>query len=138
MTSDRTPPPVYKRYHTRLLVDRFSECFRFYRDVLALPVRYRNETTGYAEFKSDGVHLALFSRQDMAAAIGHSGPEGDPETLDRAVIVLRVDDVDSTAAGIQQRGGRLQSPPTYRPDWGCRTAHFRDPDGNLIEINGDL
>jgi catechol 2,3-dioxygenase-like lactoylglutathione lyase family enzyme len=25
-----------------------------------------------------------------------------------------------------------------RPEWGIRTAHFRDPDGNLIEINQPL
>lgn len=27
---------------------------------------------------------------------------------------------------------------TRLPDWGIRTAHLRDPDGNLIEINQPL
>lgn len=31
-----------------------------------------------------------------------------------------------------------ETPSQDRPDWGVRVAHFRDPDGNLIEINQNL
>jgi len=32
----------------------------------------------------------------------------------------------------------FETEPTDRSVWGIRTAHFRDPDGNLIEINHAL
>ncbi|WP_343423381.1 hypothetical protein [Candidatus Flexifilum breve] len=28
--------------------------------------------------------------------------------------------------------------PTNRPDWSMRTVHFRDPDGNLVELFSGL
>ena len=36
------------------------------------------------------------------------------------------------------RGARPVAPPVDRPAWGIRTAHYRDPDGNLVEINKPL
>lgn len=138
MTATEMPPPLFKRFHLRLLVDRFDECFRFYRDVLGLGVRYGDENAAYAEFKTAGVHLALFGRQAMAAAVGQPVRTRPSHHCGDAVIVLRVDDVDATVNRIQKRGGKVMVPATDRPDWGCRTAHLRDPEGNLIEINGDF
>ena len=36
------------------------------------------------------------------------------------------------------KGVTVLVPPTDHPDWGIRTVHFRDPDGNLIEVNQNL
>ena len=33
-----------------------------------------------------------------------------------------------------QKGVEFAVGPTDRPDWYLRTAHFRDPEGNLIEL----
>jgi lactoylglutathione lyase len=116
----------------RLLVDNFDACFRFYRDVLGLPVGFGGEGDVYADFRiGNDVSLALFGRRDMAAAIGEqeSSARGD-----QVVITFQVDDLDSAAARLREHNVELVAPPTDRPDWGERTAHLRDPDGNLVEI----
>ena len=67
---------------------------------------------------------------------------GDPvsihahaDTLHRPV---EVEDVAAACRHLQSHGIPLTTPMTDHPDWGIRTAHFRDPDGNLIEINCSL
>jgi predicted enzyme related to lactoylglutathione lyase len=57
---------------------------------------------------------------------------------DRLVLVLAVDDVDRFAGELTANGVKLLSPPEDRPDWGIRTAHFRDPEGNLVEMYAPL
>ncbi|MBX6169810.1 MAG: VOC family protein [Thermobispora bispora] len=52
------------------------------------------------------------------------------------MLVLTVDDVDKAAQIAAEHGGRIVAPPSPRPEWGptCRTAHLRDPDGNMVEL----
>lgn len=130
--------PTIQRFHIRLLVTRFRECFRFYRDILALPVRYGDENADYAEFKSGGVHLALFRRHLMAEVLATDGLPAASPAQDTAAIVLRVADAAETYTELTAKGAEFTAPPADRPLWGCRTAHLRDPDGNLIEFNSDL
>ena len=121
--------------YTRLLVAEFDVCFRFYRDVLELPVKLGSEQGPYAEFSTGAVCLALFSNQEMSEAIG---TQDLPETVvgkDRVCLVFAVSDVDATARRLEEKGVALAARPTDRPNWDVRTAHFRDPEGNLIEIN---
>lgn len=126
--------------HVRLLVSDFPACFRFYRDVLGLSPTFGTEHDGYADFAATadaagGVSLALFDAAEMAAALGVArAPAGG----DRVCLVLRVPDVDAAAAEVTRRGGVLATSPTDRPEWGLRTAHVRDPEGNLVEIYHDL
>ena len=54
------------------------------------------------------------------------------------VFVFAVENVDAICQQLQAKGIQLTVGPTDRPDWGIRTAHLRDPDGNLIEINQPL
>ena len=39
---------------------------------------------------------------------------------------------------LRAQGVALVAEPQDRSDWMIRTAHFRDPDGNLIEINSSI
>ena len=57
---------------------------------------------------------------------------------DTAVVVLVTSDVNAAADALRAKGVMLVSEPADRPDWGIRTAHFRDPAGHLIEINCPL
>jgi lactoylglutathione lyase len=118
----------------RLLVTNFDATFRFYRDVLGLEVGFGQEGDVYADFKlSDDTTLALFGRQDMASAIGTAAPL-HADALDRVAVVFAVDDLQATVDRLTEHGVELVAPPTDRPEWGMRTAHFRDPDGTLLEI----
>ena len=127
-----------KRSHIRLLVVNFKSCFCFYRDKLGLPVRYGQEDSVYAEFKTPGLHLALFKRQLMAEVLGRQKNPLHSEIQDPQVIVLRVDNLDMAFAFLKGRGVCFETEPVNRVDWNCRTAHFRDPDGNVWELNADL
>lgn len=119
----------------RLLVTNFDGCFRFYRDVLALPIGFGNEGDVYADFKLGGdLTLALFARQAMAESVGTTNLPLTANSQDRTVVVFGVDDLQATVARLQAHGVELVAEPTDRPEWGMRTAHFRDPDGNLLEI----
>jgi catechol 2,3-dioxygenase-like lactoylglutathione lyase family enzyme len=128
----------YQLAYTRLLVSRFQECFRFYRDVLGLKATYGEEDGSYADFEAGSTTLALFERQLMAEAIGSTGLPSHVECQDRAALIFLVPDVDKAYEQLQQKGVPFITQPTDRTDWGIRTAHFRDPDGNLLEIYAAL
>ena len=128
----------FKRFHLRLLVGCFPECFRFYRDVLGLPVRYGDETSAYAEFKSEAVHIALFQREQMAAVVHREALPAVSVSQDQVAVILRVEDVGAVYEKLLAAGAAFVTGPCERPEWNCRTAHLRDPDGNLIELNSDL
>ncbi|MFJ5547440.1 VOC family protein [Streptomyces sp. NPDC093225] len=122
--------------HPRLLVDRFPESFRFY-DALLPELLGATRTRGTAEgpyaswdLGTEGL-IALFDRAAMAASMAV-----EPPAAGGALLVSRVADVDDAFARCLARGAAEVSPPTARPAWGptMRTAHVRDPEGNLWEL----
>jgi lactoylglutathione lyase len=125
--------------HIRLLTNQFPEMFRFYRDALDLRVRWGDEDGAYADLDTGtGVDIAIFSRERIAQMVG---TETQPEfsgAQDRVMLIVAVDDVDFRANRLIEHGAALVNPPADQPDHGIRSAHLRDPDGNLIEINSEL
>jgi catechol 2,3-dioxygenase-like lactoylglutathione lyase family enzyme len=128
----------YTYDYTRLLVNDFAACFRFYRDILEFTPRYGDEQSVYAEFESGAVTLALFDRKAMADALGDPSVAGGGAGADRVTLIFAVPHVDDAFRELQGKGVSFVAEPTDRPEWTIRTAHFRDPDGNLIEINTPL
>jgi catechol 2,3-dioxygenase-like lactoylglutathione lyase family enzyme len=124
--------------HVRLLVDDFAACFRFYRDVLGFPVLWGDESGDYADFEAGDAKLALYRRGLMAEAVGSAGKPLAADAMDRAAVIFAVDSVDRVCDELRGKGVALETEPENRPTWGVRTAHFRDPDGNLNEINTEL
>ncbi|MER7757073.1 VOC family protein [Kitasatospora sp. NPDC097643] len=129
--------------YPRLLVTRFAECFGFYRAVLP-PLTGATLVKGtpdgpYANWDvDDQAVLVLYDRAAMAGALGTAGLPARPATpaQDAAMLVFRVDDVDRAFALCRHHGGTPVVDPTDRPEWGpgLRSAHLRDPDGHLIEL----
>ncbi|MER7769298.1 VOC family protein [Kitasatospora sp. NPDC096140] len=129
--------------YPRLLVTRFADCFAFYGAILppftgAALVKGTPEGP-YANWDvADQAVLVLFDRSMMAATLGTAGSPTRPATptQDSAMLVFRVDDVDSAVDLCLRHGGTLAVKATDRPEWGpnLRTAHLRDPDGHLIEL----
>ncbi|MGE5602763.1 MAG: VOC family protein [Nitrososphaerales archaeon] len=131
-----------KLTHVRLLVNDFDACFRFYRDVMGFEVVWGAEGSSYADFKSrrGEAMVALFGRQAMADTfgMGELPPEPPCPCQDRTMLVFEAADLDSTVAALRARGVDFVADLQDQPDWGIRTAHLRDPDGNLIELNSPL
>ena len=126
---------MFQSPHIRLLVDDFPACFRFYRDTLGFSPTFGAEDDVYADFETGGQGIALFARSLMADAVGGNASR---DIQDAAVLVLATQNVDEAADTLRAKGVALATEPTDRPLWGIRTAHFRDPDGHLIEINCPL
>jgi lactoylglutathione lyase len=123
--------------YVRVLVDRFTECLRFYREIMGFEVLWGEDSNVYAEFKvGPATRLALCARQVIAEVPGVSAQPAPAS--DRCMLVFEVDDVDRKAAEFARLGVHLIAEPVDRPAWNVRTAHLRDPEGNLIEINRPL
>lgn len=128
--------------HPRLLVGRFAECFRFYDAVLPEllgAVRQKGDESGpYANWDvADQAVLVLFDRAAMAAAVGTAQlPAVPPPAQDGVMFVCLVADVDAGYARCLAAGALPVAAPADRPAWGpgLRTAHLRDPEGTLIEL----
>jgi catechol 2,3-dioxygenase-like lactoylglutathione lyase family enzyme len=128
--------------HPRLLVGRFADTFRFYDAVLPPLVGAtltRGDASGpYASWDvgTEGV-LMLLDRAAMAGITGTADlPAAPAPAQDRAMLVSRVPDVTAGYDLCLRHGALPVAPPADRPEWGptMRTAHLRDPDGNLLEL----
>ena len=123
--------PGMELTQVRLIVSDFAGCFRFYRDVLGLKPQFDDDSGPYAKFSPDegAAAIALHDRTDLVRSV----PALADVAGDRALVVLKVDDVDAYAAEIAARGAVLLGEPTEM--WGrLRVAYLRDPEGNLIEL----
>lgn len=121
--------------YVRLLVKDFAACHRFYSRVLGFATRFGGEDGVYDEFDTGAITLAIFSRKMMAQAVGSTSLPPEAPAQDRAVLIFAVESVDETAAKLKAAGVVFTKEPHDQQAWMIRVAHFRDPDGNLIEIN---
>jgi len=128
---------MFKFTHTRLLVSKYKECFRFYRDVMGFKPTYGTEDGTYADFAANEVTIALFAKKEMSTLLGTT-QKTSRSGQDVMSLIFEVSSVDEAYQLLKTKGVKFVLLPTDRPDWGIRTAHFRDPDGNLIEINQEL
>lgn len=126
--------------HLRLLVNDFPKEFRFFRDVLGFQSTFGGENDAYADFDCNGFTIALFVKKaqadDYEAHGGAKSPAGD--NAENAALIFGVADVDDICNVLKSKGVNFLDEPHDRKDWGIRVAHFRDPEGNLIEINRGL
>jgi catechol 2,3-dioxygenase-like lactoylglutathione lyase family enzyme len=116
----------------RLVVQDFGACFRFYRDVLGLKPQVDDDAGPYGKLSlpEGGAAIALQAREHLA----QDAPWlRGPGTGDRALIVLKVDDLDAVGAQLHSRGARWETEP--QTQWErLRVAYLRDPEGNLVEF----
>ena len=115
----------------RLLADDFGSMFRFYRDVLGLKPQVDDDRGPYGKLSppSGNAAIALQSRAHLRESL----PTLTAGAPDKALIALKVDDVDATLAKLRERGVVPLSEPTVQ--WGrMKVAYLRDPEQNLIEL----
>lgn len=123
---------------TRLLVADFGNCFRFYRDVMGFQPGFGTEDDTYADFIVGETNISLFDKNEMSQTLGTLDRPARPNSQDHICLTFGVESVDTFYKTLLAKGVTVLVPPTDHPDWGIRTVHFRDPDGNLIEVSQDL
>ncbi len=128
-----------KLNNIRLLVNDFDRCFLFYKDILGLEATWGNLGGVYASFNI-GLEsgLGLFKADLMDTVLGENPKTTTKKTADRFAIIISVENIDNTYNILKGRGVEFITEPKDMPDWGIRVAHFRDPEGNLIEVYTDL
>ena len=99
----------------------------FYVELLG--IRATGDDT-HVELVLEGASLTIFSAQGMEemapGSMRHAGRGA-------MTIGFQVEDVDAEWRRLQQLGVRPVKPPESYP-WGTRSAWFRDPDGNIINL----
>lgn len=117
---------------TRLLVDDLQASRAFYKDTLGL--RLDTENDKYVQFTlSEHKTLGLL---DPSIMPGMNQPDSEApiERKDNIALVFAVINVDKTKELLEKKGAVFITDAVDRPAWGFRTAHLRDPDGNIIEL----
>ena len=126
----------------RLLVSDFDECFRFYSEKLGLDITWGKIGGDYASFdiglESNKMGLSIFKSDLMAKEIGNQEKSLPINCREKSVIVIQVDNVDEVFKKLTGNGISFISEPKDIAGWGSRIAHFRDPEGNLIELYCEL
>ncbi|MGD1867038.1 MAG: VOC family protein [Phormidesmis sp.] len=123
-----------KAAHTRLFVADVGACARFYRDILKFePVTIQIEK-GYAEFKMAGLHLSIFSQQEMAEILRTSSRPAASNSQDNVGLILHVDNLDDIYHELRHANVDFAEPPTQNKEFALKVAYFRDPAGTLIGL----
>ena len=120
--------------HTRLMVADMAASIHFYHDLLGLPIHTRTEGDIYVEFAPSPATLSLYRKDFMTGIVGTAELPTTAQAQDAVLIWFGVDNVDEVYETLRAKGVNFVVPPTDRAAWALRTAHLRDPDGNLIEI----
>jgi len=92
----------------------------------------------YVDFKVGAVNISLFDQHEMSEAVHTAHLPSRAEAQDKVAWFFAVEDVEAVCRKVKSKGIRLEVESVDHADWGVRTAHFRGPDGNLIEINQPL
>ena len=122
-----------------MLVDKFDECFRFYRDIMGFTVTWGEEGSYYATFIVDSINkLSIFDRNSMADVIGKNDLTNESVSKDRFAITFGVDDISNFVSELRKNGVEFVTPLIEKHDWGIRTIFMRDPDGTLLQIESDM
>ena len=120
--------------YTRLNVKNFETCKAFYKNVLGLVLKFEDNMDEYAEFDTGTTLITLFNRNRLTEFI----PQRESLSYDtdsaKAVLSFQVNDLKATISHLQAHDVEMLNPPTGYPDRGFLSTCFRDPDGNLIEL----
>lgn len=124
----------FQYIYTRLNVENFQACKAFYRDVLGLSVKFEDDMDEYVEFDTGSIYITLFNRKKITDFIIKDEFLSYDSHSARIVLSFQVRNVEEMIFYLQSHGVEMLNPPTSYPDRGFISTCFRDPDGNLIEL----
>jgi catechol 2,3-dioxygenase-like lactoylglutathione lyase family enzyme len=118
-----------------LFVADLDRAKAFYRDTFGMKMEFEDQASAGFEFENTLlILLTIAGAQDLLSqsAVAVQRPTGSSSQL-----VAFVEDVDAIYAELVDRGVEFVRKPIDR-EWGLRTAHFKDPDGNIWEVAQSL
>lgn len=116
-----------KVYALRVFVDNWLAACDFYEHVLKLPLAFKDEGFGWAEFDAGGAKFGVERVDEDASAESKA-------LVGRFLgVSLQVDDAEKTASELMAQGVVFTMGPE-KQDWGGVLAHFKDPCGNVITL----
>jgi predicted enzyme related to lactoylglutathione lyase len=101
----------------------------FYEQVLELPLQFRDEAMGWAQFDAGGTSLAV-------ERVTPGDAEGEALSGRFVGASLHTADIEAVYQSLCERGVKFVSAPEHQP-WGGMLAHFEDPAGNVLTLLGD-
>ena len=106
----------------------------FYERAFDWPRNPRIDYTNYVELlPPGGGAVGLFEAEGYSQLVGADSAPIPDDRVAPAYVYVRVDDVESAAARVEEAGGRPLSRLASR-SWGEDAAWFADPDGNVIAV----
>jgi catechol 2,3-dioxygenase-like lactoylglutathione lyase family enzyme len=125
--------------YTRLNVEDYVACKLFYQNVLGFKVLYANDDSEYAELDTGETRITLLNRARLREFIGATEAVTYAQHEAKMALTFCVDNLDEAIAQLKTHNIPLVNNPWQRMEDGLMqggsiTACFRDPDGNLIEL----
>lgn len=122
----------------RILVRKnYGECFDFYTKKMGLTAVWGDRNGPYTSFAVSGDTppcFAIFSGDAMPMFQGYTQPNADTQP-DTVVAVIPTNDLDGDYLRLKEAGVPFLGEPQSIKEWGMRCTYFRDPEGNLFELN---
>lgn len=129
------------RFHEttiRVLVRKdYGACYDFYTEKMGLVAVWGGRGGPYTSFaiKADAPPcFAIFAGANMSDFPCYQQPEANTQP-DTFVAVIPTDDLDGDYQRLKSAGVEFMSEPRPMEGWGMRCTYFRDPEGNLFELN---
>lgn len=122
----------------RILVRRdYGACFDFYKEKMGLVAVWGDRNGPYTSFaikEGEAPCFAIFAGADMTMFKGYKQPDttDQPDTI---VAVIPSEEIDKDYKRLKEAGVQFLGDPQFIEGWGMRCAYFRDPEGNLFELN---
>lgn len=123
-----------KYKYTRLNVSNYEACKTFYQDVLGFNISFVDDNDQYAELDTGETKITIFNRRNLSEFVGSDRQMSYDENYAGVVLTFMVDNLEEMLKKLKSKGVELVNPPWNFPDRGFISACFRDPDGNLIEL----
>jgi catechol 2,3-dioxygenase-like lactoylglutathione lyase family enzyme len=123
--------PLNQIGHVIVLCDDLERMKSFYCDLLAFDVDLESPTS--ITFRAGDIYLGL--RKRTRTYDGQRSTD-DPPGVQLAFLVTP-EQVDAYHQQLVAAGTPIQDVPRNQT-WGHRTMYFSDPEGNLLEIYGEL
>jgi predicted enzyme related to lactoylglutathione lyase len=111
----------------RIITDDVDRLVAFYERVTGLTAE--RPAPVFAQLTGPGATLAIAS----PATVAMLGDALTPAANRSVIVEFEVADVDAEFARLEPAPTQVVLPPSTMP-WGNRSALFRDPDGNLVNV----